>query len=211
MTANARTAPVSLRSSSPPVAKTMLNANSADGRRAELEAELDSLRRARGKALVEGEPFDATSMRVVEDALQGLEDASAEMRRRDAAAAAAADAERKANARALIAEKNSIRHAALGLAETAARQMVVEMQRYIDATAEISKLAVAAGGTPPLGLARTDTETRLSRYLAALLVRPPLWQFGVLEWNSLPPAPADWNEAEGAISAAIEALTKETP
>ena len=84
------------------------------------------------------------------------------------------------------------------------------MATVIATSQEISRLAGEMGASPPLGLARPEVETRLSRALAALLATPPTWQFGVLEWGSLPDAPSDWVEADAAATARhIDALTKE--
>jgi hypothetical protein len=179
-------------------------------RRAALNAEAEQLRRKRGAALLDGRKFDEAPLRAVTDALDALDDVESESIRRRAAAAAATDAERKQHARALIADADSTRRTALGLAERAARAMVAEMATVIAAAQEIARLAAEMGATPPLGLARPEVETRLSRALAALLAPPPTWQFGVLEWGSLPDAPGDWVAADAAATARhIDALTKE--
>lgn len=52
-----------------------------------VEARIDGLRRARGAALLDGLPFDVTQLSEAEAELQALDDAEAEARRRQSAAA----------------------------------------------------------------------------------------------------------------------------
>jgi hypothetical protein len=179
-------------------------------RRAQIEVHIAAERMERAQAVLDKRPFDMTRLRALEDELAGYDDAESEQHRRDVAASAKAAAERRATARKRIARLESTRLAAVKAAESAARGMTEALARVADISGEMT-LAAQSIGMPIGALARNEIETRLSRYLATLLAPAPRWQYGVIEWNSLPQGTVpSWVEAERAAALpAIDALTKE--
>ena len=179
-------------------------------RRAQIEAQIAAERMQRAEAVLEKRPFDMSRLRALEDELAGYDDAEAEQHRREAAASEEEAAARQATTRKRIAKLEATRLAAVTAAESAARGMAEALARVADISGEMT-LAAQSIGMPIGALARNEIETRLSRYLATLLAPAPRWQYGVIEWNSLPQATVpSWVEAERAAALpAIDALTKE--
>jgi hypothetical protein len=172
-------------------------------RRTALEAEAETLHRARGSAELEGKRFDARRLATVEAALASLGDAEAvRQERANADTARRVAAERRA-IRAAIARHETARLEALATAETAASALVAALERVLEATGEIARAAAALRTAVPVTLERTDIETRLSNLIVGALgpIRTTAQRFGVLEWFAEQPRTQDWPAAERRVTA----------
>jgi hypothetical protein len=184
----------------------------ADRRQAAL-AELERLIVAQGAAKLDGAKFDAGAIMKARIEIEALESAEAEATRRGRAAAAKAEAERIAAVRRQIATAEAGRLAAIAAAEKAARTCAAEMGRAMALAGEICVHAKTIGQRPPLALARSAIEARLSDRLALLLrgIASTGGAFGNVDLRSPPfgwRVSDAWPEHERALAGAeLAALT----
>ena len=149
----------------------------------------------------------------IADAEIDREDGAKEARQqREQQATNAAD--RQSELRAEIADHEARRIEALGRAESAAREMSAALAEVLECADTIRKAAVRLRPGPALPLTPANLETRIARYVLALIKPLSLSsgpRFGDWTWRWPPkPASASWIEQEdAAVRATIDDLTTE--
>lgn len=169
-----------------------------------IEDRIETLKRERGAAKLDGRKFDDSAIGTLETELKALDDADGERARRDRAAAQAEVEEQRAKLRGRVAELEAERLAAVGDAERAARELAGAIGRVIEISMDEASTLHAATGAVPMPLHRTDVENRLSGRLAAVMqtVKGNRCRVGHIDWIAGHyKAETDWKEAEQAVLA----------
>jgi hypothetical protein len=183
--------------------------------REELSRRRDTLRAARGRAVLDGEVFNCAELDAVEAALEACDDAEAEEVRRERAEAAQAAAQRRAGVVAVVARLDGERLAAMAAAEQAAAAMVVALSEARRLASEIAYAMMPLGPAVPASLMAAAVDRRIATFIAGALypIRTDQYSLGgTLEWHA-PVAPiTGWAEVErDRTSRDITALLEGTP
>ena len=162
---------------------------------------LDNLLMGRGAAALDGKPIDNAEIQQLEDTLAGLDDAAAELVRRERQA----EKERQAASRKRLAtalfEAEKTRLEAVADAEHHARRLVVSLNDIMEATSTMRGLCRRGDFEQPGLLAEPATEVRIGQYLSAVFTRMPGHgqRFGQIHWHSTHRKAADdWAALEKA-------------
>lgn len=174
----------------------------------EIRLEYEALRIARGRAFLDGRPFnDSGRLDALADALQVAEDAEAEEWRRRQAADAAAERERIEQLHEQIHVADAERLVALRDAQKGFSYACNALAKVIELTAQIRVAGVQLRGPSSLALEHSQAERRISRWLAAGLTEiGRIQEFGDITWHGTPPLCADWAAAEREAAGPAVAL-----
>jgi alpha-D-ribose 1-methylphosphonate 5-triphosphate synthase subunit PhnG len=161
------------------------------------------LHRQRGRAVIDGQPFDHGELAAVERALEALDDGDAEISRRARDAAAHAATERRDRLASELAALSDARMAALGEAQQAASLMVEKLALVRHLSAQTIAAARAAGLPAPASLVWPELAKRLG-YMVAAALRPIASHpgaLGHLNWHISAQPFDDWTAAERRATA----------
>lgn len=167
--------------------------------RVAIETKLDSLRRDRGAALLDGRKFDAGEISRLENDLAALDDANGERARRQRAAAQAEWQCEQAQQRARVVTLEADRLAAVAVAEQAARSLAAAIGKVIEVSMDEAAALHKATGAAPMALHRPDVENRLAGRLSAVMqtVKGHRHRVGHIDWIAGHFRPeTDWRQAE---------------
>lgn len=182
------------------------------GRRQDALARLETLRRRRGAAVLDGAPFDDDEIDKAEHEIDALAQAEVEAAHRARDAEVARLAEISESLGADIARKEGERLAAIARAEKGARDLVAGLGAALQAAGEIRGLARQRGQAVPAKLDGPALASRLSQRLVAILATLPdhTYRFGAVEWRSCwRKAEDEWAAHERAeLAQDIDQLTK---
>lgn len=161
-------------------------------RRDDALARLDSLRRQRGAAVLDGKTFDDRPIIAAEQAIDALAQAEIESIRRGRDEEADRLAEIAATLSEELADKECDRLTAVCRAERGARELVAGLGDALKAAGEVRGLARRLGKPVPAKLDGPALASRLSQRLVAILSTLPghRYRFGAVEWRSC------WRNAE---------------
>jgi hypothetical protein len=181
-------------------------------RRDDALARLDSLRRRRGAAILDGGTFDDGKIIAVEQEIDALAQAEVEAVRRERDEQATRLAAMAATLSAELADKERERLGAIGRAEKGARELVAGLAGAFHAADEMRALAFRLGKPAPTKLDSPALASRLSQRLVAILATLPghRYRFGAVAWRSCwRKAEDDWVAHERAeLSQDIDQLTE---
>jgi hypothetical protein len=172
-------------------------------RRAEAEAELEALRVARGKALLDGRHFDhQTRIDVLTQFLEALNSAEGVAAEREREAAEIKRLQHLADLRCELAGLEEQRLEAFELAEMACRNLVDNINRIVAVNARMMRVAHAINEAPiPSPLMQEVLVERIAGRLAGVLctIKGYTHKFSHFVWPStknLYPAKDGWAEKE---------------
>jgi len=155
-------------------------------RRDDALARLDSLRRQRGAAVLDGKTFDDRAIIAAEQEIDALAQAEVESVRRERDE----EADRLTGIAAMLlddlADKECERLTAICRAEKGARELVAGLADTLKAAGEMRELARRLGKPVPAKLDGPALASRLSQRLVAILSTLPghRYRFGAVEWRS---------------------------
>jgi hypothetical protein len=170
-------------------------------RRDDALTRLDSLRRHRGAAILDGETFNDGAIIAAEQEVDALAQAEVEAVRRERDDEAARYTEIIAALSGELADKELERLAAIERAEKGARELVAGLAAAHHAAGEMRPLAGRLGKPVPAKLDGPSMASRLSQRLVAILSTMPghRYRFGAVEWRPCwRKAEDDWAECERA-------------
>jgi len=155
-------------------------------RRDEALARLDSLRRRRGAAMLDGKMFDDGEVIAAEQEIDALAQAEVEAVRRERDTETARVAEAVAVLTSELAEKEAQRLSAVSRAEKGARELVAGLADALKTANEMQELAGRLGKPAPAKLDAPAMASRLSQRLVAVLPSLPghRYRFGAVGWRS---------------------------
>lgn len=167
--------------------------------RQEALGRIDRLKAARGAAVLDGDAFDDAELRHAEAELTALDDAEAELTRRQRAAAADEWSRLRQGLMAELKKRDAARLDAVDRFQTAACEMVAALNDVLDES-DAERAAFNRLGIQILpGLTEPELCRRLSIYLGSVLstIRRHPRRFSGLQWFFTgSPQPSDWAEAE---------------
>lgn len=170
-------------------------------RRNDALSRLESLRRRRGAAILDGTPFDDGEVIAAEQEVDALAQAEVESVRRERNDEAVRLAEIATALSDALAEKEEKRLAAISRAENGARALIAGLADALNAAEETRELAGRLGKPVPAKLDGAAMASRLSQRLVAVLSTLPghRYRFGAVEWRSCwRSAGDDWSARERA-------------
>lgn len=181
-------------------------------RRDEATAQLETLRRERGAALLDGQTFDDAAIREAERQLDALSDIEAVQVGRERKAAAQALQAHVAGLRAKLVKTERHRLNAVERAEEAARALASALKHAKEHSDEIEKLVKALGGTVPPNMTSAEAEKRLSNRIGDAMM--PLTgirrRYGNLVFREpLGHERGEWKAGEEKLAAAMIAAVTE--
>lgn len=191
---------------------SIISASMSDRRR-DVEHRLETIRAARGVAMLDGVNFDSQPLQSLECELEAITAAEGEASRREREATGKAEEARLKELRALLAQAEDRRLDAVERAEKAAHAYVAATKEVLDTSADIARISHGLGVNSTHHSAY-EAELRLSLRLVCAM-KPLTALRGAFGQIRLPAARAPyydpWREAEAAIvkPALIEAI-KET-
>jgi hypothetical protein len=176
--------------------------------RAELLAEHTELRRERGVAAIDDQPFNGLRLVEIEEALDVAEDREAEQRRRELAAAAEARRVFVARHQSDIVTAEANRREAFVRAEVAAKALAWEIGLYLAASASIAASAHQLELDVPLSISGRTPAIGLSHLLADVLraASPEANRLGEMDLPRGPHNYATWAEADEGAQRAVAAI-----
>lgn len=181
-------------------------------RRQDALARLETLRRRRGAAVLDGTPFEDGEIVEAEHEIDALAQAEVEAVRRERDEEAARLAEISRSLGEDIAGMEEVRLAAIARAEQGARELVAGLGAALEASADMRGLARQLGMPVPAKLDGPAMASRLSQRLVAILSTLPghSYRFGAVEWRSCwCKAEDDWSGHERTeLAQDIDQLTK---
>lgn len=161
-------------------------------RRDDALTRLDSLRRRRGAAVLDGKTFDDGEIIAAEQEIDALAQAEVESVRRERDGEAARLAKIVATLADELSDRERRRLTAICRAEKGARELVAGLADALKAAGEMRDLARRLGKPVPAKLDGPALARRLSQRLVAILSTLPdhRYRFGAVEWRSC------WRKAE---------------
>ena len=181
-------------------------------RRQDALARLETLRRRRGAAVLDGTPFEDAEIVEAEHEIDALAQAEVEAVRRERDAEAARLAEISESLGTDLGGKEDERLAAIARAENGARELVAGLGAALQAAGDMRGLARQLRQAVPAKLDGPAMVSRLSQRLVAILATLPghTYRFGAVEWRSCwRKAEDDWAERERAeLAQDIDQLSK---
>ena len=178
-------------------------------RRAALTAEITTLEREQGAAVLDGKPFDAKPLIAAREALEALDTAEAEQSRREREAEALVHAEDSAKARQEAREALSSYLGSLDRVKALSESLSQELKALRTEGDRLPVLARRLGGqTSAWQLDGRAAEKTVSGLMASILA--PLGRdFGQITWPA-PPLKPDWSAHAAHIRSIIDPLIGET-
>jgi hypothetical protein len=181
-------------------------------RKSDALVRLDTLRRQRGAAILDGNAFDDSGIIAAEQEIDALAQAEIESVRRKRDDEAVRLAGLVGTLSGELVEKEEKRLAAIGRAERGARELVAGLADTLRATDDMCDLVRRLGQPVPAKLDGPATASRLSQRLVAVLSTLPghRYRFGAVGWRSCwRDAQDEWAKHERAeLSQDIDQLTR---
>lgn len=171
--------------------------------RSAIEDRIETLKRERGAAKLDGRKFDGSAIETLETELAALNDADGERARRDRAAAQAEIEEQRTKLRGQLATIEQDRLAAVADAEKAARSLSESIGRVIECSGDLATTLHRLTGAVPTELHVAEIENRLASRLSAVMRTTKgrsRYRIGHLDWLASHFSPeTNWQEAEKAL------------
>ena len=174
-------------------------------RRAALTAEIATLERQQGAAVLDGKAFDAKPLIAAREALEALDTAEAEQSRRDREAEAARSSKEIGQARKDARETLTVYLAALDRVKATTEALAADLTALQEHGGKLAPLALRLGGASSAWLIeKRECALAVSRQMAAILA--PLGRtFGEIEWPTRPLKP-DWDAHARQVRSIINPL-----